>query len=43
MKIYATIMMCLLLALSGCGKRAALDAPDGADPKYPRQYPAPQK
>jgi len=31
----------LTLALSGCGRKGALEAAPDKDPAYPRQYPAP--
>ncbi|WP_417819387.1 hypothetical protein [Terasakiella sp.] len=41
------ILMVLLLAafavsLNACGRAGKPQAPDDVDPKYPRQYPAPQ-
>ncbi len=39
------IILALLIALCGtvsaCGRKNRPLAPDGADPKYPRTYPAP--
>ncbi len=31
----------LALPLSACGRKGDPNAPDGADPKYPRVYPKP--
>ena len=29
--------------LAACGRKGDPEAPDGADEKYPRQYPAPRR
>jgi predicted small lipoprotein YifL len=39
MKNALLILCCLMLLLTACGKRGALDAPPDSDPKYPRTYP----
>lgn len=35
-------IMALAIPLSACGRKGALEAPEDADPKYPRTYPTPE-
>ncbi len=39
------LLLALLLAapLAACGRKGDPEAPEGADPRYPRQYPAPRR
>ncbi|MCW8861784.1 MAG: lipoprotein [Rhodospirillales bacterium] len=37
----AAIAVMLTTAITGCGRKGALESPPDVDPKYPRTYPAP--
>jgi len=41
MPFLACGFVAITLALSGCGRKGALEAAPDQDPNYPRQYPAP--
>ncbi len=36
----AALLALLAIVLAACGRRGEPDAPQGADPLYPRQYPS---
>lgn len=36
----ALLALTLAAALTACGKKGPPEAPDDADPRYPRQYPS---
>lgn len=38
--IILVLALSLLLPLAACGRKGPPEAPEGADPKYPRSYPA---
>ncbi|MBL8806450.1 MAG: hypothetical protein JNN22_06360 [Rhodospirillales bacterium] len=35
-----SVALALALPLAACGRKGPPEAPEGADPKYPRTYPA---
>jgi predicted small lipoprotein YifL len=41
--LLASIAVVCAASLAACGRRGDLEAPPGADPDYPRTYPAPGK